>query len=323
MAGKSLSCAQQQAELPGLKEDRPEYKQVDAQVLQDVLKRLDRAFAAFFRRVKAGQAPGYPRFKGRDRYDSFTFHQTGWTLEETRLRLRGVSGPLKIKLHRPVQGTIKTVTLKRECGHWYVVFASDVEPAPVPALDSTVGIDLGLIDFLMADTGDPVPAPQYFRCGEAVLARRQRALARKKRGSHRRRKARLLVAKAHRHVANQRRDFHHKTAHDLVQAYGTICHESLSVKNMVQNHGLAKSITDAAWAQFIAILTAKAAEAGRVTIAVDPRGTSQTCLCGEPVPKGLGDRWHYCPQCHLSLSRDQVSAILIKRLGLSRQAAAA
>jgi putative transposase len=126
------------------------------------------------------------------------------------------------------------------------------------------------------------------------------------------------VAKAHRHTANQRRDFHHKTAHDLVQAYGTICHEALTVRNMVQNPCLAKSISDAAWAQFIAILTAKAAEAGRVTIAVNPRGTSQTCLCGEPVPKGLGDRWHHCPRCHLCLPRDQVSAMLIKALGLAQ-----
>jgi putative transposase len=309
MAGKSLTCTQQQAELPGLKEDRPEYRLIDAQVLQDVLKRLDRAFAAFFRRVKAGQVPGFPRYKGRDRYDSVTFHQTGWKIVDGRLSLRSVAGPLKVKLHRPVQGTIKAVTLKRECGHWYAVFISEIDAVPLPALDTAVGIDLGLIDFLMTDTGEPVPAPQYFRRGEAVLARRQHVLSRKRRGSHRRRKAKRLVAKAHRHVANQRRDFHHKTAHDLVQAYGIICHEDLRIANMVQNPYLAKSISDAGWAQFIAILTAKAEEAGRVTVAVNPRGTSQTCPCGEPVPKGLSDRWHHCPRCHLSLPRDQVSAI--------------
>jgi putative transposase len=186
-----------------------------------------------------------------------------------------------------------------------------------------VGIDLGLIDFLMTDTGEPVPAPQYFRRGEALLTRRQHALRRKKRGSHRRRKAKVLVAKAHRHVANQRKHFHHKTAHDLVEAYGTICHEDLAVKNMVQNHCLAKSIHDAAWAQFIAILTSKAEEAGRTVIAVNPRGTSQTCVCGEPVPKGLSDRWHLCPRCHVSLPRDQVSAMLIKQTGLDQAVSAA
>jgi putative transposase len=183
MAGKTLGYGDQAGALPGLKDDRPEYKLIDAQVLQDVLKRLDRAFAAFFRRVKAGQEPGYPRFKGRDRYDSFTFHQTGWTLEDARLTLRSVDGALKVKLHRPVAGTIKAVTLKRECAHWYVVFVAEVEAFPLPALDTAVGIDLGLIDFLMTDTGEPVQAPKYFRRGEAVLARRQQALSRKRRGS--------------------------------------------------------------------------------------------------------------------------------------------
>jgi putative transposase len=322
MAHKTISYYEQKRELPGVKDVRPEYRQVGSQVLQDVIQRVERAFAAFFRRCQVGEKPGYPRFKSRDRYDSFTYTQAGWTLDGDRLTLTGI-GVIKVKLHRPIDGTIKTVTLKRACGRWYVSFSCEVEALPLPALDSAVGIDLGLIDFLMTDTGEPVPAPQYFRRGEALLTRRQHALSRKKRGSHRRRKAKLLVAKAHRHVANQRKHFHHKTAHDLVEAYGTICHEDLAVKNMVQNHCLAKSIHDAAWAQFIAILTSKAEEAGRTVIAVNPRGTSQTCVCGEPVPKGLSDRWHLCPRCHLSLRRDQVSAMLIKQTGLDQAVSAA
>jgi putative transposase len=287
-------------------------------MLQAICRRAQRSFEHFYRRVAAGQDPGYPRFKGRSRFDSVTFpsYGDGCTLRDDRLSIQGV-GPLKVKLHRAVAGTIKTVTLKRSCGQWYVVLTCEVEPTPLPATGRDVGIDLGLIDFLVTQRGDPVPAPKYFRRGEAILARRQRIRERKKRGSKNRRKAGLLVAKAHRHVANQRKDFHHKTARKLVAAYDAIYHEDLAVRHMVRNHALAKSISDAGWAQFIAILTAKAEEAGCVVVAVNPRGTSQTCICGALVPKDLSERWHQCPHCHLSLPRDQVSAMIIHGLGRS------
>ena len=245
MAGKSLSYNKQAGELPGVKDVRPEYKQVGSQVLQDVLKRVDHAFQAFFRRAKAGQAPGYPRFKNRDRYDSFTYHQCGWKLDGNRLVLAGV-GRIKVTLHRAVAGTIKTVTLKRSCGKWYVTFTCEVAAMPLPETGESVGIDLGLTDFLVTDTGERVANPRPLRRAEAGLKHAQQALSRQKRGSHRRRKQRFRVVKQHRKVANVRRDFHHKTARALVQRYDTICHESLAVKNMVQNHCLAKSISDAA-----------------------------------------------------------------------------
>jgi putative transposase len=179
-----------------------------------------------------------------------------------------------------------------------------------------VGIDLGLASFLMTDTGTPVPNPRPLRRVQATLRRAQRRLARKKKGSRNRQMQRQRVARLHEKIACVRRDFQHKTAHDLVVAFDVICHEDLRVKNMVQNHCLAQSISDAAWGQFIAILVGKAEGAGRQTVAVNPRDTSQTCVCGEPVPKDLAERWHHCPRCGLSLPRDQVSAMLIKTAGL-------
>jgi putative transposase len=297
---------------------------VNFSMLQAVCRRAQRTFDAFFRRVKAGEGAGYPRFKSRARWDSITFprYGDGCKLTGDRLYIQGV-GALKVKLHRPLGGMIKTVTIKRCCGQWYVVLTCDVEAHPLPATGQDVGIDLGLIDFLVTDAGASVPNPRPLRKAQARLTRAQQALSRKKRGSHRRAKQRLRVAMQHQRVANVRRDFHHKTALALVRVNDVIYHEDLRVRNMVRNHCLARSISDAAWAQFVAILTGKAEGAGRRVVAVNPRGTSQTCVCGEPVPKDLSERWHHCPHCHLSLPRDQVSAMMVKGLGRSLQAHAA
>jgi putative transposase len=180
------------------------------------------------------------------------------------------------------------------------------------------GFDLGLTHFLTLDSGEVVENPRYLRNAQARLRRAHRALARKKRGGRNRRKQRAWVAAHHREIRNARRDFHHKVARTLVTRYDAIYHEDLNVRGMVRNHRLAQSISDASWSQFIAILSGKAAEAGRSVIAVNPAGTSQTCLCGARGEKTLKDRWHACPSCGLSLSRDRVSAMLIKRLGHSR-----
>jgi putative transposase len=179
-----------------------------------------------------------------------------------------------------------------------------------------VGIDLGLTSFLMTDVGKPVEHPQPLRAAQARLRVAQRSLARKKQGSKRRQKQRRRVARLHEKIANVRRNFQHQAAHKLIVAFDVLCHEDLAIANMVRNHSLARSISDAAWGQFIAILVGKAEGAGRQTVAVHPRDTSQTCICGKPVPKDLGERWHHCPRCGLSLPRDQVSAMLIKALGL-------
>jgi putative transposase len=321
MAGVTLNYyarANQLKALPrGVPGDRADVAAVNFSMLQAICRRAQRAYENFFRRVKAGRPAGFPRFKSYLRFNSITFpsHGDGCRLTGNRLYIQGV-GTLKVKLHRPVGGTIKTVTLKRVGARWYAVLVCEVAIVPLPATAQAVGIDLGLASFLMTDAGKPVEHPQPLRAAQARLRRAQRSLARKKRGSKRRQKQRRRVARLHEKIANVRRDFQHQTAHKLIVAFDVICHEDLQVKNMVQNHCLALSISDAAWGQFITILVGKAAGAGRQTVAVNPRDTSQTCVCGEPVRKALSERWHHCPRCGLSLPRDQVSAMLIKALGL-------
>lgn len=323
MVGKSISVYDQMSQLPLIKQDRPEYAEIGAQVLQQVLERLDNAFQAFFRRVKAGQKPGYPRFKSRDRYDSFTLKQSCWRLTESkRLSITGI-GALKIKWSRAIQGDIKTVTIRRDADQWHVSFSSLMEvPMPEPSQKPVVGIDVGLESFATLSTGEQIPNPRYYRKAEVILVKRQQSLSRKKKGSNRRKKAKLLVAKAHRKVRNQRRDFLHKAARQLVDSYGVICVEKLNIRGMVHNHCLAKSISDAGWGQFTTILKQKAVEAAVKVIEVDPRGTSQYChACGQYSPKELSDRWHIC-DCGVSLHRDQNSALIILGRGLRLQVSA-
>jgi putative transposase len=317
MAGVTLAYYAQANQLTAIRRDRADIAAVNVSMLQAICRRAQRAYDNFFRRLKAGQPAGLPRFKSSLRFNSITFpsYGDGCKLKTNRLYIQGV-GTLKVKLHRPIGGMIKTVTLKRVGARWYAVLVCEVAVVPLPATGQAVGIDLGLTAFLMTDRGQPVEHPQPLRAALARLRRAQRSLARKKRGSKRRQKQRRRVARIHEKIANVRRTFQHQTAHQLVRAFDVLCHEDLAITNMVRNHSLARSISDAAWGQFIAILVGKAAGAGRQTIAVNPRDTSQTCVCGEPVPKDLGEQWHHCPRCGLSLPRDQVSAMRIKALGL-------
>jgi putative transposase len=283
---------------------------------QDVLRRVEKTFQAFFRRVKAGQKAGYPRFKSRRRFDSYTFpsYGDGCRLIGAKLYLQGV-GHIKVKLHRPVDGMIKTITVKRECGKWYACFSVEVETMPLPEADTYTGIDVGLTAFATLADGTEVENPRYYQRAQAKLRLAQRRVARRKRGGKNRRKAVLLLQKAHTKVKNQRTDFQHKVARTLVNAYGIISVEDLNIKGLASGM-LAKSVNDAGWSAFIAKLAYKAEGAGRKLVYVDPRGTSQTCLCGAEVRKTLADRWHLCLECGLSAARDHVSAQLISGLGL-------
>jgi putative transposase len=284
---------------------------------QDVLRRVDKTFKAFFGRCKAGKKAGYPRFKSRRRFDSYTFpsYGDGCRLTGARLYLQGV-GHIKVKLHRPVDGAIKTVTVKRECGKWYVCFSVEMAGAPLPDVDAATGIDVGLTAFATLADGTEVDNPRYYKKTQARLRLAQRRVARRKRGGKNRRKAVLLLQKAHRKIKNQRADFQHKVARHLVNTYGVIAVEDLNIKGLASGM-LARPVNDAGWSGFLSKLAYKAAEAGRRLIPVDPRGTSQTCLCGAEVRKTLAQRCHECPDCGLSAARDHVSAQLILRLGLS------
>ncbi|HEY7092923.1 MAG TPA: transposase [Ktedonobacterales bacterium] len=320
--GISVTFAMQSAQLPDIKDARTEYRDINAQVLQDVLHRLDKTYQAFFRRVKNGEKPGYPRFHGRDRYNSFTYPQVGEhggaTLDGGLLNLSRI-GRIPIRLHRPLEGTPKTITISREADGWYAcISCADVPVQPLAATGQETGIDLGIEAFATLSDGTRIFHPGWYRKAERALKTAQRRVSRRKKGSHRRRKAVTLLAKAHQTVRRQRQDFHHKTALALVRENDTIYHENLQPANMVRNHHLAKSIQDAGWGAFLIILTHKAAWAGRRVVAIHPAYTSQRCSgCGALVSKGLSVRWHACPDCGTSLHRDHNAARNIERLGQS------
>jgi len=321
---KTISCYSQINQLPELREAFPEYQAVGSQVLQDVIERLDKTYKSFFRRVKNGEGKaGFPRFKSRDRYDSFTLKQTGWELDGRYLAIRNV-GRFKLRLSRPIEGDIKTVTIRREStGKWYVSFSCDKVPERKlePSVNA-VGIDVGIKSFCVDSAGGSIASPSYFRYAEKMLRTRQRTLSRRVKGSHGRRKARLLVAKAHEKVANQRNHFLHGIANHYITNYGMIYIEDLNIKGMIKNHHLAKSINDASWGKFFGMLNYKAAEAGRTVIKI-PRfePTSKTCSeCGAINQElTLSDRQWVCKSCGVLHDRDYNAAKNIRRVGQTLQ----
>jgi putative transposase len=292
---------------------------------QDVLRRLDKAFKAFFQRMKRGQKPGFPRFKSRRRYDSITFPSHGdgnKLLPSGHLFVQGV-GNIKAKLHRPLHGKIKTVTVRRQNERWYVCFSVEASAQTLPESTEMVGIDLNLENFATLEEGNleekRIENPRFYQQAQKKLRRAQRRVARRKKRSNRRRKAVILLRKIHQHIFNQRLDHQHKLARMLVNQYGFIAVEDLNVKGLAGGM-LSKQVHDASWASFIAKLAYKAEEAGRQLVKIDPRGTSQRCPCGAKVPKKLSDREHVCTACGLITTRDHASAAEILRLGLSLQA---
>jgi putative transposase len=319
----SVSRYEQEAELKDLRAAFPEYAAIHSHVLQDVLARLDKTYQAFYRHIQrgdGGKKAGFPRFKGQGRYRSLTLKEygNGARLDNGYLVLARV-GRIAVHWSRPIEGTPKTVIISREADGWYVSIAcAEVSTHPLPETGQETGIDLGLESFATLADGTMIHNPRYYRRAEAYLRRCQRRIARRKLGSHRRKKAVKLLARAHQKIRRQRRDFQHKTALSLVRRYDAIYYEDLRVRNLVQNHHLAKSISDAGWRAFLTILSFKAAGAGRKVVAVDPAFTSQNCSgpnCGEMVWKGLSIRWHSCPHCGAELHRDHNAARNILRLG--------
>jgi putative transposase len=307
----SISRFEQEAELKATRAEFSDYAAIHSHLLQDVLARLDKTYQAFFRRVQQGEKGGFPRFKGRNRYHSFTFKEygNGARLENGLLVLSKI-GRIRMHWSRPIEGTPKTVTISREADGWYMAIAcADGPMHPLPPAGQETGIDLGLESFATLADGTMIHHPRCYRKAERHLAKCQRRVSKRQKGSHRRGKAVCWLAKAHQTVRRQRADFHHKVALQLVQQNDTIYHEDLRVANLVRNHSLAKSIADAGWSAFLAILSFKAASAGRSVDAVDPAFTSQMCSgCGVLVHKGLSVRWHSCPECGASLHRDHNAA---------------
>ena len=311
---------------------------------------MNKAFESFFRRVKAGETPGHPRFKSVDRFDSVLWPKDGdgcrWHPETRRVYLKGI-GHVRVTQHRKVEGTLKTIQVKREGRHWHLVLSCDgVATKHLPRTGAVVGLDVGIASFLVTSDAESVDNPRYARAGAEGLASAQRMLARKQRGSNNRRAARESVMNRHRKVANKRRHFHYQVARQLVAQYDLLVVEDLKVKNMTRRAkakadiesvgqflpngaaaktGLNRSINDAGWAQFRSILDAKAEEAGRTVLGVNPRHTSQTCHeCGHVK---LGNRVTQaefrCRRCGHEAHADVNAARNILGAGLALLAAQA
>jgi len=344
----SVSYGDQSAQLKAIRAVRPDITAWSFSSQQATLRRLNRAFAGFYRRVKAGETPGYPRFKSAHRFDSVEWPKDGdgcrWQPDTRRVYLQGI-GQVKVTVHRQVQGRVKTIQVRRDGRRWMLVLSYDEVPTrPLEPTGAAAGIDVGIASFATTSAGEQVPNPGWGRVAAAKLSRAQQVLARKQRGSNNRRQARATLAARHRKIANQRRNFHHHTARALVARYDLLVVEDLKIRNMVRRPaprpdpdypggflpnraaaktGLHRSIHDAGWAQFVSILRAKAEEAGRVVIDIDARHTSDRCeACGHTATENRASQAVFsCRGCGHTANADEHAARNILRAGLARLAA--
>ena len=314
---ESFSMYDQINMFPALKKEHPSLASVHSQVLQNVAMRIDLAFKAFFRRVKAGGNPGYPRFRGVGWYDSFTYPQGGYSVNSDSVNLSKI-GTVKAVLHRPIEGKIKTCCVRRtSTGKWFVAFVCEVQDQPLPKSTEAIGIDVGLVSFATLSNGEMIANPRFFRKDEAALAKAQKQLSKEEKGTPARRKRRKVVSHIHEHISNRRKDFAHQNSRRIVNRFGIIAVEDLSINRMVHNHCLAKSIADASWGQFAAFLSYKAVSADRVYIAVNPSYTTQDCSqCGHRQALTLSEREFRCPCCGFALNRDHNASLNILAIGL-------
>ena len=317
---RTVGKYEQLRQVKELKQSNPYAANVHSHILQVVVQDLDKAFQAFFRRVKAREEPGYPRFKGTNRFDSFGLKEygNGFKLDGRRLRVFGV-GRLRVRWHRPIEGTIKTLRICRQVGKWYACFACEVMEQPLQLTGQSVGVDVGVHHLLATSDHEIVDNPRWYRNAQAKLRIHQRRVSRRAIGGSNRRKAVLALQRQHEFISNSRKDFLNKLAYSLISRYDFIVLEDLQINGMVHNRLLSKSILDAGWGYLKQRLTDKAVEAGRQVVLVNPAYTSKTCsLHGEYFPNlSLADRWIEC-SCGLSIDRDVNAALNILRAGHAR-----
>lgn len=317
--GERLSRYEQQAMLPQWKTENPYLSLVYSQVLQEVGARVEFSYQNFFRRIKESkEKPGFPRFKSCNRYNSFTYPQSGFDLQENAVKLSKI-GVIEAIIHRRIEGKIKNCTLRRQNGKWFACFAIETQDQLLEPNDEAVGVDVGLEKFATFSNGEQIANPRFYRDDEKALVKAQRRLSKFEKGSKERRKARKVVTRIHERIRNRRHNFAHQEARKIINRYGTIAVEKLNVRGMQKNHCLAKSISDASWTMFRMVLAHKAANAGRRYVEVMPHFTSQDCSgCGVRAKKKLSQRWHSCSLCGTSLDRDENAARNILALGLQR-----
>lgn len=314
----------QKRDLVKTKELFSEYKEIHAQVLQNCVERVKKAFDRFQKGDGKGKKSGKPRFKGVGRYRSFTYSQMKQDCISNRLINLSKIGKVKLIQHRelPDGFTIKTATITKKADGYYVTLSLEDKSVPfitidtIPTEENTIGIDMGLKSFLVTSNGTEIEIQKHYRKAQKRLKVKQKKVSRKKKGSNNRKKAVVKLGKTHQKIANKRKDFHFKTANHLVKQADVIAYEKLNIKGLARTK-LAKSILDAGWGQFLDILRFKAEKAGVLTVEINPNGTSQYCSnCGHKVPKELKDRIHSCDNCGIVLCRDVNAAINIKQLAV-------
>ena len=291
---------------------------IHSQVKQNISKRINDAFNHFFRRIKNKETPGFPRFKSLNRYKSITFPQSGFKLISDKRLFVSKIGNIPIVLHRVPKGKIKTFTIKRTALGWFAVFScSDVPVEKINVPDNHIGIDVGIESFAVLSNRTKIENLKFLIKSEEKLARLQRRLSRKKKGSTNRRKARFKVARLHQRIFNQRQDFLHKTSLAIIKQFKIISVEDLQIKNMVQNHYLARSINDASWGCFVQMLSYKVEKTGGQLVKVNPKNTSKTCSkCGNIQDMPLANREFNCLKCGFVCHRDLNASINLDTLGL-------
>lgn len=308
----------QSKQVPDVRLLNADYLEVQSRTLNQTLRVLERAFQAFFRRVKAGQKAGFPRFKGKNFFNTIIYNREGYRFRGNKLNITFI-GNLKIKLSRPIEGQIKEVQLKREGLKWFAVIScADVPARPLEPTGESIGIDVGIESFATLSDGTQIDNWKYYESSAKQIRVASRRVARRKKGSNRRRKAVTILRNIHRKIFNQRHDFQHKLSTDLIRQYDLVAIEKLSILGMSKGI-LSKQIHDASWSSFFHKLTYKAASAGRKLVEVDPRFTSQTCTCGAIAKKALSVRQHVCDVCGYENHRDIVSAQIILSRGLRLQ----
>ena len=318
---RNVGKYEQLAKVKEYRKANPYAAQIHSHILQVVVQDLDKAFQAFFRRVKAGETPGYPRFKGYNRFDSFGLKEygNGFKLDGRRLRLTGI-GRVRVRWHRPIEGNVKTIRIRRQAGQWYACFACEVDEQPLTPAGQDVGVDVGIHHLLATSDHEIVDNPRWYQGEQHRLRILQRRVSRRKLGGTNRHKAVVALQRQHEHIANSRKDYLDKLANYLIVHYDRIAIEDLRIPGMVRNHHLSKSILDAGWGYLKQRLIDKAAEAGRQVYLVNPSYTSKTCCsCGAIFSKlTLADRWVDC-SCGLSMDRDVNAACnILKRAGHAR-----
>lgn len=325
---QSISCYDQGYELKEIRKEDKDFAWCNHNALQRTLRRLDKAYQSFFRRCKSGEKPGFPKFKGREFFNSIEYtYNNGIRLKDGRLYVQEV-GPIRIFMHRsiPEESKIKTAIIKLERpNRWYVVLSLELPDSQIPVRDEPrVGIDMGLEYFCVLSTGELIENPRWYKDAQKDLGILQKRRARCKRGSKQYRELSGQITRWHQRVANKRHDFHNQLSTRLVREFGTIAVENLNIKGLVGSF-VGKSVADVGWGQFLHMLEYKSAEHGTGFVKVNARNTSQLCsACGRVVEKTLSVREHNCPKCGYVAHRDVNAAQVILQRGLDlldRQAA--